>query len=84
MGIAGKNVSLTGRRDVRELDHRTNNGTDVTLLWHPPTNRVLVAVTDGPSNRSVEFEVDPADASAAFHHPYVYANDDDSTHVLAA
>jgi len=84
MGIEGKNVALTGRRDVRELDHRTANGTDVRLLWHRPTNRVLFAVTDGHSNRSFEFEVDPADALAAFRHPYVYANDDQSTHALAA
>jgi hypothetical protein len=33
------------------------------------TNRICVAVDGGRSGESFDFEVDPANALAAFHHP---------------
>lgn len=57
---------------IRELDHRTNDGIDVTLLWHSQTNGVFVAVQDQRSGELFELEIHPVDALAAFHHPYGY------------
>jgi hypothetical protein len=58
---------------TRELDHRSGDGIDVTLLWHPQTHRVSIAVIDERTGEVLMFEVDAADAMAAFHSPYAYA-----------
>jgi hypothetical protein len=47
-------------------------------------NTVQVAVTDMRLGGSFEFEVHPAEALAAFHHPYAYAARDQAAHTLAA
>ncbi len=60
--------------EARELDRRSNDGIDVTLLWEPRTNRVLVAVVDERGDESFELEVDPANALDAFRHPYAYVD----------
>ncbi|HEY1518866.1 MAG TPA: hypothetical protein VGF91_20725 [Solirubrobacteraceae bacterium] len=67
-------MSATTGTVVRELDRRINYGFDVSLLWHSATNRVFVAV-EGRHGDSLEFEVAPADALAAFYHPFAYAGD---------
>ncbi len=59
--------------DVRELDHRSGDGFDVTLLWSARTGRVFVAVEDLQTNGGFHIVVDPADALDAFHHPYAYS-----------
>ena len=59
---------------TRELDHRHRDGLDVRLVWELPTNRVSVIVQDALSGESLAFEVAGADALAAFHHPYAYAD----------
>ena len=46
------------KSDIRELDHRSCDGLDVTLLWRVPINQVFVAVTDVRQGTSVEIEVD--------------------------
>jgi hypothetical protein len=58
---------------IRELDHRSNNGIDVTLLWDSATNQVSIAIADGRADESFAFDVTPTDAVDAFHHPYAYA-----------
>ena len=63
--MAGKNT--------RELDHRSNEGLEVTLLWQPETNRVSVTVFDAKTGDNFDLDVDHADAMDAFHHPYAYA-----------
>jgi hypothetical protein len=63
----------TADNDFRELDHRNSDGIHVTLLWNPSTNRVFVWVVDVRTDSSVDFEVMPADALDAFHHPYAFA-----------
>jgi hypothetical protein len=70
--------------EVRELDRRTNDGIDVRLPWNSLTGRVSIAVADGRSGDSFDLQVDPADALAAFHHPYAYAYGDHTDHALAA
>jgi hypothetical protein len=56
----------------RELDHRSNNGIDVRLLWNSQTNRVWVAVKDERRGEAFELAVRPGDALDAFRHPYAY------------
>jgi hypothetical protein len=63
----------TPQTSVRELDHRTSGGIDVTLRWDSLTNEVSVLVHDERHGESLTFGVDAADASYAFHHPYAYA-----------
>ena len=58
---------------THELDHRSSDGLEVTLLWEAETNRVTVAVFDAKSGDYFELEIDPAQALDAFHHPYAYA-----------
>ena len=68
----------------RELDSRSGNGIDVTLLWDPHTNVLCVAVVDEREGASFRFEVDAADALDAFRHPYAYANSGHETYALAS
>jgi hypothetical protein len=71
------------RPAIRELDHRSNDGIDVTLLWDSDTKRVSIEVDDHRTGESFELEVDPADALTAFHHPFAYATRG-YVHALAA
>jgi hypothetical protein len=57
---------------LRELDHRSGDGFDVTLLWSARTGRVFVTVEDARTSDSFRIAVDPRDALEAFHHPYAY------------
>jgi hypothetical protein len=56
-----------------ELDFRSNDGLEVALLWQPEANRVSVSVYDSKTGDDFDIEVDPAEATDAFHHPYAYA-----------
>jgi len=67
----------TSEIGVRELDSRSNDGIDVTLLWNPRTNQLFVAVKDERRGDSFELDIDPADALDAFRHPYAFARRDD-------
>jgi hypothetical protein len=49
---------------LRELDHRSNDGIDVRLLWDPHADRVTLAVHDERSDESLELAVEAADALA--------------------
>jgi hypothetical protein len=56
-----------------ELDSRTADGIDVSLLWHPAENRVTVVAADARTGEVIEIEVrDHSRALEAFHHPYSY------------
>jgi hypothetical protein len=72
-----KEVSMSGTATdsaVRELDHRSTDGLEVTLRWHAGTNAVSVAVLDTKSGEEFELVVgDGEDALDVFHHPYAYA-----------
>jgi hypothetical protein len=69
---------------IRELDHRSEDGIDVTLLWDNRTNRVFLRVVDSRLYESLEFDVIAGDALYAFRHPYAYASLDRSDRALAA
>lgn len=74
----------TNEPTLRELDRRTSDGIVVTLLWDATTDRVSVAVTDAHANDTFAFEVEAAEALAAFRHPYAYAPNRNSDRALAA
>ena len=76
-------MNTTSTSDIRELDRRSSDGLEITLLWHAPTNRVLVAVTDERHDVSIEIEIDPSHARDAFLHPFAYAQAADE-YALAA
>jgi len=67
-------ISSTTEIGIRELDHRSNDGIDVTLRWNARTNQVSVAVEDERLGESFELDVDPANALDAFRHPFAYAD----------
>jgi hypothetical protein len=77
-------MRTTSEIEIRELDRRSNNGIDVTLLWSPHANRVFVAVEDEPSGESFSVDVDGAHALDAFHHPYAYAGRAQPDYAFAA
>jgi hypothetical protein len=67
-------VSTISTSDIHELDHRSGDGLEVTLLWRAATNQVVVAVRDERRDASIEIEVDPARARDARLHPFAYAS----------
>jgi hypothetical protein len=67
-------TSATAINGWIELDSRSNDGVDVSLLWSRPDQQVKVIVTDRRLDISFEIDVPSADALAAFHHPFSYAS----------
>jgi hypothetical protein len=67
-------MCTTSEIGICELDRRSGDGIDVTLLWNARTNRVFVAVADERRGASFRVDVDAAHALDAFHHPYAYAD----------
>jgi hypothetical protein len=65
--------ALMSSTSTHELDHRSNDGLEVSLLWEAETNRITVTVFDAKSGDYFDLEVNPAQALDAFHHPYAYA-----------
>jgi hypothetical protein len=60
--------------DARELDHRSADGIEVSLLWHPSGDFVSVVVSDAKLGRTFELVLDDDDdAMDVFDHPYAYA-----------
>jgi hypothetical protein len=58
--VSGEMVTLTAADSpLRELDQRTRDGVQVTLLWSPPANRVFVSVLEVRDGSSFNFEVAP-------------------------
>jgi hypothetical protein len=57
---------------MRELDSRSADGVEVTLLWEPHTNGVFIEVVDARTGDRFQVRLDPSDALDAFTHPYVY------------
>jgi hypothetical protein len=59
----------------RELDSRSADGIEVTLLWSTRTNELSVAVSDTRTGEAFTLPAAPATALDVFHHPYAYAGD---------
>jgi hypothetical protein len=61
--------------ETRELAHRTADGVEVSLRWHPTDGRVSVVVHDTRLGESFELAVAPGDSALdVFEHPYAYAS----------
>ena len=58
---------------LTELDHRSADGIEVSLLWIRNTNRLLVAVADSRSGESFEVQAPAEKALDVFRHAYAYA-----------
>jgi hypothetical protein len=74
----------TSDTDIRELDRRRAHDIEVALFWNSRTNQVYVSVADERDGICFELEVDPAEATYAFHHPYAYAETSGHRHAIAA
>jgi len=59
--------------ELHELDQRSGDGFEVTLLWSKRTGAVVVCVDDERTNTGFHVVVEPAHALDAFHHPYAYS-----------
>jgi hypothetical protein len=57
----------------RELAHRKNDGLDVVLFWHQPTDELTVTVSDERNGAHFELAVEPHQALDVFKHPYAHA-----------
>ena len=67
-------TTATHITESRELDHRTADGIEVTLLWHPTGDFLSVVVSDAKLGRTFELVLDDDDdAMDVFEHPYAYA-----------
>ena len=59
----------------RELNHRSNDGIDVWLLWDPGTDSVSVRVSDKKAGAAFEIPVKSRHrAMDVFNHPFAYAS----------
>jgi hypothetical protein len=56
-----------------ELDHRSNDGIDVSLLWNRTGGELVVLVCDTKADEVLELQAAPDRALDVFHHPFAYA-----------
>jgi hypothetical protein len=56
-----------------ELDRRSNDGLEVSLLWNRSGSELVVLVSDAKSDDVLELAAAPAEALDVFNHPYAYA-----------
>src|SRR5262245_61036589 len=54
--------TTTTREPFRELAHRENDGVEIVLFWHQPTNELTVSVLDERSGARFELAVEPHEA----------------------
>ena len=57
----------------RELAHRSSDGLDVSLLWHPADDTPYLSVLDHRTHTAMQFSVARDAALDAFNHPFAYA-----------
>jgi hypothetical protein len=57
---------------LRELDARTGDGIEVTLLWNEAEDSTFVHVTDARTGDEFEIPTSRALAWDVFQHPYAY------------
>jgi hypothetical protein len=64
---------ITSPHLFEELDHRSNDGIDVSLLWNRSDGELVVLLCDTKADEVLELEAAPERALDVFHHPYAYA-----------
>jgi hypothetical protein len=66
-------TSIAPTQPVRELDRRVSGGLDVRLLWNAYDNSTTVEIRHRALDVvPIRFDVPPALALDAFHHPFAY------------
>jgi hypothetical protein len=68
----GRNAMHTKPPTFEELDHRENDGIQVSLLWNRGDNSLSVVVVDSRTNEEFELPAGPEKALDVFHHPFAY------------
>ena len=58
---------------LTELNHRSADGIEVSLLWSRVTNALTVAVEDSRSGQSFVLPAPAEKALDVFEHPFAYA-----------
>ena len=76
-------MNPTTMNSLRELDHRSGDGIDVSLLWDPVTDGVSIQVVDTRSGEILAFPVAADEALTAFHHPYAFGHADRQSSTIA-
>ena len=67
-------LGMASSASHRELNHRSNDGIDVWLLWDPGTDSVSVRVADAKAGANFEIPVKARHrAMDVFNHPFAYA-----------
>jgi hypothetical protein len=61
------------QQPFEELDHRENDGIEVTLLWNRDDDSLTVFVFDARAGEAFELAVTGENALDVFHHPYAHA-----------
>jgi hypothetical protein len=57
-----------------ELDFRTGDGFEVSLLWSRETGQLAVVVIDQAGGEEFAMEVEPSEAIEVFRHPFAYVD----------
>jgi hypothetical protein len=57
---------------LRELAHRSNDGLDVRLLWHPARDELTVCGSDHRTGSRFEIRAERHSALEVYYHPYCY------------
>jgi len=57
---------------LTELDSRSADGLEVSLLWNPDSGTVFIAVFDAKHDSESIMEIPADKARDAFNHPYAY------------
>ena len=58
---------------LKELDYRTGDRIEVSLLWSPESGQLAVVVIDREAGEEFAMEVEPDEAIEVFRHPFAYA-----------
>ncbi len=73
-GALRHSSAMASTSSHRELNHRSNDGIDVWLLWDPGTDSVSVRVSDAKAGAAFEIPVKARHrAMDVFNHPFAYA-----------
>ena len=59
---------------LKELDYRTGDHIEVSLLWSPESGQLAVVVVDKAAGEEFAMEVEPSEAMEVFRHPFAYAH----------
>ena len=59
---------------LKELDCRSGDRIEGSLLWSPESGQLAVVVIDEVAGEEFAMEVEPSEALDVFRHPFAYAD----------